>query len=64
MLKVPYIVGYLREHFADYAYATLDGYERAGGYRAARKALTEMAPADLIDRVVEQRGSCRGSPPR
>jgi NADH-quinone oxidoreductase subunit F len=51
MLKVPYVTGYLSEHFADDAFTTLDGYERAGGYAAARKALTEMAPADVIELV-------------
>jgi NADH-quinone oxidoreductase subunit F len=51
MLKVPYVTGYLTERFADDAFATLDGYERAGGYGAARKALTEMTPAEVIDLV-------------
>jgi NADH-quinone oxidoreductase subunit F len=51
MLKVPYVTGYLTERFADDDFATLEGYERAGGYRAARKALTEMAPADVIELV-------------
>jgi NADH-quinone oxidoreductase subunit F len=48
MLTVPYTTQYLTQHFADDAYPTLAGYERRGGYRAARKALTEMAPADVI----------------
>src|ERR1700754_545295 len=30
--------------------ATIDGYERLGGYRALRKALTEMTP----DKVLEE----------
>jgi NADH-quinone oxidoreductase subunit F len=51
MLKVPYVTGYLTERFADDDFATLEGYEGAGGYRAARKALTEMAPADVIELV-------------
>jgi NADH-quinone oxidoreductase subunit F len=50
MLKVPYVTGYLSEHFADDAYATLAGYEARGGYDAARKAL-KMAPADVIELV-------------
>lgn len=29
----------------------LSGYERAGGYRAARKALTSMSPQQVIDEV-------------
>ena len=49
MLTIPYTTGYLTEHFGDDAYTTLDGYERVGGYRAARKALTQMAPGDVIE---------------
>jgi NADH-quinone oxidoreductase subunit F len=48
MLTVPYVTQYLTQHFADDEYTTLAGYERRGGYRAARKALLEMAPADVI----------------
>src|SRR6266850_4050517 len=48
MLIAPYTTQYLTQHFADDDYTTLAGYERKGGYAAARKALTEMAPADLI----------------
>jgi NADH-quinone oxidoreductase subunit F len=48
MLTVPYTTRYLTQHFADDEFVTLAGYERKGGYRAARKALTEMAPADVI----------------
>ncbi len=51
MLKVPHTTGYLTEHFGDDDFATLEGYERRGGWRAARKALTEMAPADVIELV-------------
>src|SRR5690606_22116872 len=29
----------------------LDGYERAGGYRTVRKALTEMSPDDVLEVV-------------
>ncbi len=29
----------------------IDGYERAGGYRAVRKAVTEMSPDDVLDVV-------------
>lgn len=48
MLKVPYVTSYLTEHFADDAYRTLEGYRARGGYAAARKALTELSPADVI----------------
>jgi len=51
MLKVPYVTGYLTEHFADDEFATLEGYERKGGYRAAREAITGMSPADVIELV-------------
>ena len=49
MLKVPYVTSYLTEHFGDDAYGTLEGFERTGGYSAARKAITEMAPGDVIE---------------
>ena len=51
MLKVPYVTSYLTEHFGDDAFGTLAGYERVGGYQAARKAIREMAPADLVELV-------------
>src|SRR5258705_1178724 len=51
MLTVPYTTQYLTQHFADDDYTTLAGYERRGGYRAARRALTEMSPADVIQLV-------------
>src|SRR5512145_1004696 len=51
MLKVPYVTSYLSEHFADDAFATLEGYERRGGYEAARTALKKMQPAELIELV-------------
>jgi NADH-quinone oxidoreductase subunit F len=50
-LKVPYVTGYLTEHFADDAFGSVDGYVARGGYQAARKAITQMAPADLIELV-------------
>jgi len=50
-LKVPYVTGYLTEHFADDAFGTLAGYERRGGYQAARKALREMTPEQVIELV-------------
>jgi NADH-quinone oxidoreductase subunit F len=51
MLKVPHVTGYLSEHFADDAFATLEGYESKGGYEAARTALKKMTPAEVIDLV-------------
>ncbi len=59
-LRVPYVTGYLSEHFGDDAYATLAGYERTGGYQAARKALTKMQPADLIELVKDSGLQGRG----
>ena len=50
MLEVPYVTGYLTEHFADDEYRTLAGYERRGGYQALRKALGST-PDDLIELV-------------
>jgi hypothetical protein len=43
MLTVPYVTGYLTEHFADDAFTTLKGYERKGGYAAARKAISSSS---------------------
>jgi NADH-quinone oxidoreductase subunit F len=51
VLKVPYVTGYLTEHFGDDAFATLEGYERRGGYEAARNALKKLQPAELIELV-------------
>ena len=51
MLESPYVTQYLTEHFAEADYPTLEGYERHGGYAAARKALTEMAPDEVIEIV-------------
>jgi NADH-quinone oxidoreductase subunit F len=48
MLKAPYVTGYLTEHFGDDAFGTLEGYERAGGYEAARKAIRQLTPAAVI----------------
>ena len=51
MLESPYVTRYLTEHFGEADYSTLKGYERFGGYRAARKALTEMSPDEVIELV-------------
>ena len=51
MQSAPWISNYLTEHFADDAYRTLAGYTARGGYEAARKALREMQPADVVELV-------------
>jgi NADH-quinone oxidoreductase subunit F len=38
----------------------LDGYERAGGYRAARKALTTMSPDEVIEEITRAKLRGRG----
>jgi len=55
MLEAPLVTAYLSEHFADEAFTSLEGYERVGGYEAARRAIREMAPADIIE-VVKDSG--------
>ena len=50
-LKVPYVTSYLSEHFGDDAFGSVDGYVARGGYQAARKAITEMEPPDLVGLV-------------
>ena len=51
MLEAPYVTNYLTEHFADAAFATLEGYERQGGYKALRKVLKDVTPADVTELV-------------
>jgi NADH-quinone oxidoreductase subunit F len=60
MLKVPYVTGYLTEHFGDDEFRTLAGYEARGGYRAARKALREMEPDEIIGLIKESGLQGRG----
>jgi NADH-quinone oxidoreductase subunit F len=48
VLEVPWVTGYLSEHFADDSFRTLEGYERRGGYQALRKALA-TDPGDLVE---------------
>jgi len=50
-LKVPFVTSYLSEHFGDDDYTTLEGYQRRGGYEAARKALTQMSPEEVTELV-------------
>jgi NADH-quinone oxidoreductase subunit F len=54
------VTNYLSEHFAADEYATLEGYRARGGYQAAHRALTAMAPADLIELVRESGLQGRG----
>jgi NADH-quinone oxidoreductase subunit F len=49
-LEAPYVTGYLSEHFADPAYATLEGYRAKGGYQAAKQALA-LPPEQVIETV-------------
>jgi len=49
-LEVPWVTGYLTQHFADEAFIGIEGYERAGGYQALRSAL-DMAPDALTELV-------------
>jgi NADH-quinone oxidoreductase subunit F len=58
-LTAPYVTSYLSEHFADDAYATLDGYRARGGYEAAKQAL-RTSPEDLIELVKESGLQGRG----
>jgi NADH-quinone oxidoreductase subunit F len=51
MLKVPYVTNYLSEHFGDDAFGTVEGYVARGGYAAARKAITQMSPSEVIETV-------------
>ncbi len=50
MIEAPRVTGYLSEHYADAAYATLEGYEARGGYQGARKALA-LEPDEVSSRV-------------
>ena len=51
MQSVPFVTKYLTEHFADDAYRTFDGYVARGGYEAARAALSQRTPAELVELV-------------
>ncbi len=60
MLKAPYVTNYLTEHFGEDDYGTLEGYKRRGGYEAARKALSQMSPEEVIDQVKDSGLQGRG----
>jgi NADH:ubiquinone oxidoreductase subunit F (NADH-binding) len=47
--KVPFTTGYLTEHCADDAFATLAGYEARGGYATARRVLEKGSPEEVIE---------------
>jgi NADH-quinone oxidoreductase subunit F len=53
VLVAPFVTNYLTEHFANDDYRTLDGYRSAGGYQAARRALGEMSPTEVVELVKE-----------
>jgi NADH-quinone oxidoreductase subunit F len=60
MQTVPWVTSYLTEHFADDSFRTLDGYLARGGYEAARKAIREMRPADVVQLVKDSGLQGRG----
>jgi NADH-quinone oxidoreductase subunit F len=51
MLKVPYVTNYLTEHCADDAYTRLEGYRAQGGYEAAKKAISQLTPPQVVELV-------------
>ncbi len=51
MQKAPYVTGHLTQHAGDDAFRTLEGYLSRGGYAAAKKAITEMTPEQVVDTV-------------
>jgi NADH-quinone oxidoreductase subunit F len=60
LLRAPQVTNYLSENFADDAFGTLEGYQGYGGYKAARQAITGMAPADVIELIKESGLQGRG----
>ena len=44
-LEAPYVTGYLSEHFADAAYATLDGLPREGRLRGREAGARTCRPS-------------------
>lgn len=51
MQTAPFVTGYLTEHCADDAFRSYDGYVARGGYQAARAALGEGKPAEVVELV-------------
>jgi NADH-quinone oxidoreductase subunit F len=51
VLEVPYVTSYLTEHFGNDDYRSLEGYQRTGGYGAARKAISQNSPDEVIEIV-------------
>ena len=60
MQKAPFTTLYLSEHFESDDYRSHVGYERQGGYAAARRALSEMTPARVIELLQESGLQGRG----
>ncbi len=60
MHTAPHVTGPLTEHFADDDFTTLDGYRSKGGYEAARRAIKQMSPAEVIELVVDSGLQGRG----
>ena len=68
MLEVPYVTGYLSEHFGDPGFRTLEGYERLGGYKIPRRyefvsELPRNASGKILKRVLREpfwKGQARG----
>ncbi len=59
-LEAPFVTGYLTEHFADAAFPRLSGYRARGGYEAARKAIVEMTPEQVVEMVKDSGLQGRG----
>ena len=49
MQRAPHVTGYLTEHCDDDAFGTLEGYRARGGYEAAKRALTELTPDEVVE---------------
>ncbi len=58
--RVPHVTGYLTEHFADDAFGRLEGYRARGGYETARRVITGMSPAEVIETVKDSGLQGRG----
>ena len=56
----PFTTGHLTEHCGDDAFGTCAGYRERGGYVQARRALSGIAPAELIELVSDSGLQGRG----